>query len=569
MKKTWLSRLSAFLLAALLLVSASACGPAAEKTNAGGSTPASTAAAPSDESTKPVNLVEKYSPEISLTAWRFLNNGIQFEPGENIANNVYMRMYKEDLGINFTYVWTVPEEQFDQKLNISVASGDLPDIMWLRNKQLIELTENDLLYDLTDLYKNNTSDFTKSILEQDAAGFNSAKVNDRLMAIPYTGSAIDSLQLLYVRTDWLKNLGLEAPKTMQDLLKVAEAFTKNDPDKNNKSDTFGLALTKNFAKITEKHAAGAGFFAGYHGYIRRWVKEDSGNLAYGSIQPQIKTALLQLQDMYKNGLIDKEFGVKDRDKVKESVTSGKVGITYGGMSTPGVFFKDHVLLDPKADWEALPLVSFDSAAATPVTKMPVERYFAVNKNCKHPEAIMKLVETAAEGYARGATPEQIERNAKFGVTASGISTFQYALIGFEPARKNLDAHLNILKAMETKDTSILNAEEMGYYDKIQKYKAGDNNFYGDAHIFGSPSSFDIINRYVESGNVLYDGFYGSLTPTMVEKSATLESMEDEVFTNIIMGQSIGTFDKFVADWKNLGGDQITKEVNEWYAKNKK
>jgi len=29
--------------------------------------------------------------------------------------------------------------------------------------------------------------------------------------------------------------------------------------------------------------------------------------------------------------------------------------------------------------------------------------------------------------------------------------------------------------------------------------------------------------------------------------------------------SIDEFDKFVAQWKQLGGDQITAEVNEWYA----
>lgn len=41
-------------------------------------------------------------------------------------------------------------------------------------------------------------------------------------------------------------------------------------------------------------------------------------------------------------------------------------------------------------------------------------------------------------------------------------------------------------------------------------------------------------------------------------------MEEEVFTKIIMGDSIDLFDKFVEDWKKLGGDQITKEINEWY-----
>ena len=149
-----------------------------------------------------------------------------------MKNNIWIDYYREVFGINLSYVWVVPQEQFEQKMNIAVASGDLPDLMWLQQQNLIELAENDMLYDLTDLYQTRTSDFTKSILEQDITSFNTAKVNGRLMAIPHTGSAIDSLQILYVRTDWLDNLGLEVPTTMQELLAVIEAFTNDDPDQN-------------------------------------------------------------------------------------------------------------------------------------------------------------------------------------------------------------------------------------------------------------------------------------------------------------------------------------------------
>ena len=46
-------------------------------------------------------------------------------------------------------------------------------------------------------------------------------------------------------------------------------------------------------------------------------------------------------------------------------------------------------------------------------------------------------------------------------------------------------------------------------------------------------------------------------------------MQNEVFVKIILGESIDTFDRFVEDWKKLGGDQITQEVNEWYEQAKR
>ena len=48
------------------------------------------------------------------------------------------------------------------------------------------------------------------------------------------------LQFLYVRTDWLKEMNLPEPKTMDDLMKISEAFSKRT--ENGKS--YGLAVSK-------------------------------------------------------------------------------------------------------------------------------------------------------------------------------------------------------------------------------------------------------------------------------------------------------------------------------------
>ncbi len=53
---------------------------------------------------------------------------------------------------------------------------------------------------------------------------------------------------------------------------------------------------------------------------------------------------------------------------------------------------------------------------------------------------------------------------------------------------------------------------------------------------------------------------------MTEKLSTLETMRDEIYTKIIIGESsIDDFDTFVADFNKLGGDDMTAEVNEWYS----
>ena len=56
--------------------------------------------------------------------------------------------------------------------------------------------------------------------------------------MPFSAQA----NVLLIRKDWLDKLGLQPPKTWDDLAKVAQAFTTQDPDGDGKADTYGLAV---------------------------------------------------------------------------------------------------------------------------------------------------------------------------------------------------------------------------------------------------------------------------------------------------------------------------------------
>ena len=164
--KKWLS----ILLAVCLLMSA--CGALAEVTQE--------------------DIDAKYDPAIELTAWRFLSSAIQFENGDTIEDNIYIDRYLSDLGIKLTYDWVVAEEQFDQKMNVSIASGDLPDLMWLKAAQLKELAQEGDLYDLTELFDKYANQYAKDTLMADMKQFDTAKVDGKLRVfqrVTYAGSA--------------------------------------------------------------------------------------------------------------------------------------------------------------------------------------------------------------------------------------------------------------------------------------------------------------------------------------------------------------------------------------------
>ena len=51
---------------------------------------------------------------------------------------------------------------------------------------------------------------------------------------------------------------------------------------------------------------------------------------------------------------------------------------------------------------------------------------------------------------------------------------------------------------------------------------------------------------------------------MTTKQANLDKLFLETFIEIVNGADINKFDTFVEQWKKQGGDEITKEVNDWY-----
>ena len=205
-----------------------------------------------------------YDPPINLTAWRFLSSAIQFENGDTIEKNIYIDRFLSDLCINLTYDWVVAEEQFDQKMNVSIVSGDLHDLMWLKAAQLKELAQEGELYDLTDLFDKYANQYAKDTLMADMKQFDTAKVDGRLYAIPHTASSFDSLGVLFIRTDWLAKLGLEEPTTLAELEKCGAKYYDQGKEKDVLAimkeygvDTIRLKLWNDpFSESGESYGAG-------------------------------------------------------------------------------------------------------------------------------------------------------------------------------------------------------------------------------------------------------------------------------------------------------------------------
>ncbi|TDG00708.1 extracellular solute-binding protein [Paenibacillus piri] len=505
----------------------------------------------------------KYDPPIEMTTWRVVNSSFKFTNGETINDNVWYRAYKDLLGINLKNIWTVNDTNGsgDQKINVSIASNDIPDVMEVNPTQFKQLVDADLAEDLTKIYEQTASPLLKSIVEMDPNTLKAAFLNGKLMAMPNPYPAIEHARVLWVRADWLKNVNLPAPKTMQDVYAISKAFATMDPDKNGKNDTFGLAVNKDIT--TGGIADIQGFANGFHAYPDYWIKDSSGKLAFGSIQPEMKNVLAKLNELYKNGEIDKEFGVKDTTQIGKDAAAGKIGLEFGQWWNPTLPLQSVVDNDPKADWKAYPLVSVDDKPALAATGNPSGNFYVAKKGSKHPEAVIKMMNLYVEKlYGKTQEPTKYQLN-------DGIEVFKYGAVRGGPPTKNLNIMEKVGEALKTKDTSQLNDEMKSFYESILKFRAGDPKGWTGEALYGPEGSTRILDKYMKEKLTMPTAFFGPPTKSQAKVQQTLKKLQLEKFTKIILGQDpVDSFDKFVDDWKKLGGDQWTQEVNEWAQANK-
>jgi putative aldouronate transport system substrate-binding protein len=185
---------------------------------------------------------------------------------------------------------------------------------------------------------------------------------------------------------------------------------------------------------------------------------------------------------------------------------------------------------------------------------------------KNPEAAIKLYNYY---YAKDPAISQDFDPKYHGINGEQVTkpdqNFVWAVLNSFYSLQNEFIQKQVKEYLNTKDASLLDnfwiKDNVG---QIEKYKAGENTLWS-TYAWSGPddSAFNVINKYEESGNYVVNGYIKADTKSMTAKGATLKQLRDETFTKIIMGSaSIEEFDKFVDKWKKLGGDDITKEVNQ-------
>lgn len=546
-------------LALMLVLSLFVTGCGKDATTADTSTAVKTDGTATD--TEAPDFSGKYSPELTVTYVRSAGLDKKFPAGQNYEDNVWTRAYLSELGIKLNTVWTAEGvEAYDSKLNMSIASNNIPDVFSCNAGQLQRLVEAGLVEDMTaPLEKYGSAQIKELLKADDGAAVNQCSFGGKLMAMPRDSVTPGQYEYVFIRDDWRKKLNLPVPQTMEDLLSMAKAFVTQDPDGNGKADTYGLAVSN---KPYESYFAMTGFFNSYGAFPNSWVEKD-GKLVYGSTLPAMKNALTSLKTLFDEKLIDPEFIVKDSFKVSQDAVAGKVGIGYGQFWVQTWPLPDAYKANG-ADWTAYPIQFAQGVEEKGMNAiMKLNQMFAVRKGFSNPEALIKMYDLFLDRMFGGKADLKVwKTDGEFDIM--GLAPIQ-TFIG---ADRNTVISKLVTDAIDNKaDTSTMDLEQKGCYDAVKMFIDGDkalDNWVKYKLYYGDNSVFGLVKMFKEKNLLKPNLFYGPDTSEMVRRMSILKANEEEMILKIVIGDKpIEYFDEFVSNWNKLGGETITYEVNAW------
>ncbi|MEC0267266.1 MULTISPECIES: extracellular solute-binding protein [Paenibacillus] len=484
---------------------------------------------------------------------------------ETWEDNRWSRLFKDKLNIDLQVAFTADSstDAYKNKLNAIIASGDLPDVFKTQDTNVfLQLAQNGQLADLTEVYNKYATDSIKEYQKRFADSFKGATIDGKLYAIPRMNDNFHEAPFLWIREDWLKRTNSQPPKTIEELVALAKKFATEDPDGNGKNgDTIGLALNKDL--IRQNHASILGLVSAF-GVPGRdesmFYRDQNGKMTFAWIQPNMKPALAVLADMYKQGLINKDFTSKSESALVEDITSGKIGMAFGsnwGTWYPynNVYKKDGVIVRPYP----IPTQSgYDYKIG--IESNAVGQMTMVRKDYKNPEAVIKMLNLYDEtvNYSTKDVYDKYWANEQYRLSPIYID---------QPGEVYA---ADLLKAMDKGSSEGLPPAAKPLYDYIAGFENGtlakDDNAFGTWGQMSKSGSLPIVlNKYIPD-KAIVQSILGIQRPDVwLTNVSSLDTLTITAFTDIITGaKPVEYFDTFVQQWLKAGGQKSLDELDKMY-----
>lgn len=440
-------------------------------------------------------------------------------------DNIIKDKICEDADVTLNHI-APPAANYDEKLTLILSGqeGELPDMAKIQNTQFVKLfdyADQGALLDLTDLL-----DKMPNVKEQiPQAALDMCSKDGKLWAIPVFCSP--NRMNTIIRQDWLDNLGLEVPTTLDEYHDVLKAFTFDDPDQNGQDDTYGM--TGLGMEALDPYLGAFGVVGVSEGFFY----EDNGKLISQDVNPKAKEGLAVLRDWYAEGLIDPEFAImKNETELNDKAMKNQYGLTYRWWTWEPKIEMELQKVDPNVSFARIaPPIGPDGTSAVRGVGA-VNGCVVILKNAKNVDACLRLI-----NYLH---------------SENGMMTAYSGVEGVHWEKRD-DGKYYTLPQFD---------KDQGW---IQWYAA----FECEWPLLQVETPLVQSRRDAFKWPVITNAADGYITDAKDKYFTDLKTLTTDAYIKIITGQKpLDYFDEFVEEWYAKGGQEWTDQNNEIYQSKK-
>ncbi|GIP42694.1 lipoprotein LipO [Paenibacillus sp. J45TS6] len=446
-------------------------------------------------------------------------------------------------GITLEYV-PVPRSEDVQKLNVMMASGEVPDIIFTYDENLVyNYAKQGGLTELDSLLDEHGSNL-KSFLGEETLEY--GVFEGTQYAVPAKRVNIGKYAS-YIRQDWLDELSLPAPQTTDEVYETLKAFKEKKPGGADQVIPLGFSLTP------------ASYEPIIWGLTEKLTEEQSitlthqlGSRDYPTLLPGHKEALRFLNKLYLEGLMSPDFALdKDKKKLNQDIQTGKVGM-FGADSIEPLH---ETYKNLKTNVSGAKLTAIDPYTNStgdhfkPLYK-PAGLYIIIPKASKHAAEAIQYLDWMAQ------------EDTLF-LMQNGEETKHYSLEEGIPVR------------LDTEDAKkdLFNTGDMAIISNGQDFGDAEKNKMAD--LMSLSEEDRELGKQVRD-ITLVDGVkpvrFDKPLESQIKYGTLLQEKYDELVARSILAKANefdATYDMLLGDMMKSGGEAILKERHELYQAMKK
>lgn len=256
----------------------------------------------------------------TVTYWTPLNANVSANYG-NLGETDFYKGLHEQSGISVEFRHPAVGQEKEQ-FNLLLLDEELPDVIeweWFGYDGGPQKAIDDgVIIPLNDVFDKYCPNIKAYLKEHPDVDKMIRTDNGDYYCFPFIrgGDLLLTSMGPMLRADWLEELGLEVPKTIDEWETVLTAF------KEKKGATGAFAYWYSVPDLTNHNPFACAYNA------RRTFYMKDGKIAYGAIEDGYKNYLQKMSEWMKAGLIDPDLATLTNDQVAAKITNGSAGASF-------------------------------------------------------------------------------------------------------------------------------------------------------------------------------------------------------------------------------------------------